>query len=72
MGKYDDIINMKWPIPSKRPRMANTLKLDADYDENVTFSYVLKDENINNKIVEITRGLVPTCIGKEIIQKVVK
>ena len=21
MGKYDDIINMKWPVPSKRPRM---------------------------------------------------
>lgn len=50
----------------------NTYKLDTNYDEKVTFTYVLKDENINNRIIETTRGITPVCVGKEIIQKVVK
>ena len=48
----------------------NMVRVKIESKENN--NYVLKDENINNKIVEITRGLVPTCIGKEIIQKVIK
>ena len=71
-NKYQIVLSYEMANKVNPILMANTLKLDAVYDENVTFSYVLKDENINNKIVEITRGLVPTCIGKEIIQKVVK
>ena len=71
-NKYQIVLSYEMANKVNPILMANTLKLDADYDENVTFNYVLKDENINNKIVEITRGLAPTCIGKEIIQKVVK
>ena len=71
-NKYQIVLSYEMANKVNPILMANTLKLDADYDENVTFSYVLKDENINNKIVEITRGLVPACIGKEIIQKVIK
>ena len=71
-NKYQIVLSYEMANKVNPLLMANTLKLDADYDENVTFSYVLKDENINNKIVEITRGLVPACIGKEIIQKVIK
>ena len=71
-NKYQIVLSYEMANKVNPILMTNTLKLDADYDENVTFSYVLKDENINNKIVEITRGLVPACIGKEIIQKVIK
>lgn len=50
----------------------NTLKLEKEYDEKVTINYVLKDDAYNDKIIELTRGIQPILIGKEIIQKVVK
>lgn len=50
----------------------NSIKLEKQYDEQVTITYVLKNDNDNKKIVEITRGIEPIYIGKEIIQKVVE
>ena len=50
----------------------NTLKLEKEYDQKVTINYVLKDDTYNDKIIELTRGIQPTLIGKEIIQKVIK
>lgn len=50
----------------------NTYLLNKDYDVDVKITFVLKNENILDKIKEITKGKSPTLIGKEVIQKVIK
>lgn len=50
----------------------NTYLLNKDYDVNVKITFVLKNENILDKIKEITKGKSPTLIGEEVIQKVIK
>ncbi len=50
----------------------NTLYLQKSYDEKVTIYYCLKPNTSNDKIVELTKGIVPTLSGEETIQKVIK
>ena len=50
----------------------NTYLLNKDYDVDVKITFVLKNENILDKIKEITKGKSPTLIGEEVIQKVIK
>lgn len=50
----------------------NTLYLIKDYDEHVNISFVLKDDKVLDKIIEITRGIKPINIGNKLVEKVVK
>ena len=50
----------------------STILLDTKYDTNITFVFALDDNNKIEKIKEYTKGLAPTLIGEEVIQKVVK
>ena len=50
----------------------NTILLDTKYDENITFVFALDNENKLETINEYTKGILPTYIGKENIEKVVK
>lgn len=40
-----------------------------EYDEKVKFNYLSDNEKLIDKILEITSGIKPTLIGKQIIQK---
>ncbi len=71
-NKYQIILSYELANKVDNFLFNNTLKLEKEYDELVTISYVLKDDSLNNKIIEYTRGIQPILIGKEIIQKVVK
>ena len=71
-NKYQIILSYELANKVDNFLFNNTLKLEKEYDEQVTINYVLKDDTLNNKIIEFTRGIEPTLIGKEIIQKVVK
>lgn len=50
----------------------NTLKLDKEYGEEVKISFVLKEENFMDKIVEITKGNRPISVSEVTIQKVIE
>lgn len=50
----------------------NTILLDTKYDENITFEFALDDKNKLENIKEYTKGILPTYIGIENIEKVVK
>ena len=50
----------------------NTWLLEREYGEDVTVTFVLKDESILNRIEELTKGLKPLPIGEEKIQKVIE
>ena len=50
----------------------NTLLLDTQYDQDVTFDFAINDEKLLNNILELTKGITPEYIGKKIIAKVVK
>ena len=50
----------------------NTILLDIQYDQDVTFDFAINDEKILNNILEISKGIKPEYIGKKIIAKVVK
>lgn len=50
----------------------NTLLLDTQYDQDVTFDFAINDEKLFNNILELTKGITPEYIGKKIIAKVVK
>ena len=50
----------------------NTLKLNKEYGEEVKISFVLKEENFMDKIVEITKGNRPTSVREVTIQKVIE
>ena len=47
-----------------------SILLNTEYDENVTFTFVLEDKSVIENIKEITRGLEPTYIADELIEKV--
>ena len=47
-----------------------SILLNTEYDENVTFTFVLEDKSVIENIKEITRGLEPTYIAEELIEKV--
>lgn len=50
----------------------NTILLNTKYDENITYSFALDDNNKLETIKEYTKGIVPIYIGIESIEKVVK
>lgn len=50
----------------------NTILINTSYDENITFTFALDDKNKLDKICEYTKGIAPTYIGIENIEKVVK
>lgn len=50
----------------------NTILINTSYDENITFTFALDDKNKLDKICEYTKGMAPTYIGIENIEKVVK
>lgn len=50
----------------------NTILIDTEYDENVTFSFALDTTDKIETIKEFTKGKEPQLVGEEIIQKVVK
>ena len=71
-NKYQIILSYELANRIKPIILKNNLFLNIEYDDKVTFTYVPKEETINNKIIEITKGIIPICIGKQIIQKVIK
>lgn len=50
----------------------NTILINTEYDENVTFSFALDTTDKIETIKEFTKGIEPELVGEEIIQKVVK
>ena len=50
----------------------NTILINTEYDENVTFSFALDTTDKIETIKEFTKGKEPELVGEEIIQKVVK
>ncbi|MBQ6217282.1 MAG: YigZ family protein [Erysipelotrichaceae bacterium] len=50
----------------------NTILLDTAYDTDVTYFFVLDDEGKIEKIKEFTKGIAPSKIGEEIIEKEVE
>ena len=52
--------------------LKNTLLYTKEYDEKVRIRFVLKDEKLMDRIVEISKGLKPLPDGEETIQKVVE
>ncbi|MBR0462450.1 MAG: YigZ family protein [Erysipelotrichaceae bacterium] len=50
----------------------NTYLLEREYGEDVTITFVLKDESVLAKIEELTKGLKPMMIGEEKIEKVIE
>ena len=50
----------------------NTLLYEKDYGEKVGIRFVLKDEKVMDKVIEISKGLMPKADGEESIQKVVE
>lgn len=71
-NKYQIILSYELANRIKPIILKNNLFLNIEYNDKVTFTYVPKEETINNKIIEITKGIIPICIGKQIIQKVIK
>ncbi len=70
--KYEIILS--YDIANKLDNLLlnNTYYLNKEYDEKVKIEFVLKQEEIIDKIIEITKGIKPTQVGNEIIQKVIK
>ena len=50
----------------------NTILSDTAYDTDVTYFFALDDEGKIEKIKEFTKGIAPSKIGEEIIEKEVK
>jgi len=50
----------------------NTILSDTTYDTDVTYFFALDDEGKIEKIKEFTKGIAPSKIGEEIIEKEVK
>lgn len=50
----------------------NTILLNTKYDENITYTFALDNNNKLDKIKEYTKGIEPTYIGIENVEKVVK
>lgn len=48
---------------------SQTVLLDTRYDINITYTFCSDDSNIIEKICEYTKGIRPTNIGKQIIEK---
>ena len=67
-------IKLSYDIANKLDNffLKNTLFLNKEYDEEVTITYVLKNEKDNDKVIEISKGLKPLLIGEELIEKVIK
>ena len=70
--KYELVVSYEVANKLDNLLLKNTLLLNKDYDENVRITFVLKDEKIIDKIIEITKGQKPIMIGEEIIQKVIE
>ena len=45
------------------------LNINKEYEENVKYTYLSNDERLIEKIAEVTSGIKPILIGKEVIQK---
>ena len=50
----------------------NTILIDTKYDEIITYEFAIDDSNKLETIKEYTKGIEPTYIGIERIEKVVK
>lgn len=48
---------------------SQTILLDTKYDINITYSFCSNDPNIVDKVCEYTKGIKPTNIGKQKIEK---
>ena len=68
-NKYELILSYEIANKVKYLLEKETLNLNTKYDENVIFTYLSNDDNLINKIMEITSGIKPVFIQKEVIQK---
>lgn len=68
-NKYELILNYELANKVNYLLEKETINLNTKYDENVTFTYLSNDDNLINKIMEITSGIKPVFIQKEVIQK---
>ena len=68
-NKYELILSYEIANKIKYLLEKETLNLNVKYDENVIFTYLSNDDNLINKIMEITSGIKPVFIQKEVIQK---
>lgn len=50
----------------------NTVLLNTDYGENITYAFALDNKNKLETIKEYTKGILPIYVGIENIEKVVK
>lgn len=45
------------------------ININKEYDEEVKYTYLSNDEKLIEKIAELTSGIKPILIGKEVVQK---
>lgn len=71
-NKYE--LKLSYELANKIDYILNkeAINLNKEYDADVTFTYLSNDEKLIDKIKEITSGIKPSYIGKEVIQKEVK
>ena len=67
--KYELVLNYELANKVNYLLTRDTLNLEIEYTENVTFRYLSNDLKLIDKIAEITSGIKPILIGKEVIQK---
>ena len=68
-NKYELVLN--YELANKVNNLLNrqTINLNVEYDTEVKYTYLSNDDKLINSIAEITSGIKPVCIGKEVIQK---
>lgn len=67
-NKYE--LTLPYDLANKLQYLLNnkTLNLQTKYDEQVTFTYLSNDEKLIDNIMEVTSGIKPTLLGKELVQ----
>ena len=70
--KYQIELNYDLANKLESSLLKNVYKLEKEYDEKVKLTFVLKEEKTLEKIQELTKGIKPSLVGEEIIQKVIK
>ena len=67
--KYELILD--YDMANKMNYLLNkeAVNLEVEYGEKVKYVFLTNDDKLIDRISEITSGILPNCIGKEIIQK---
>lgn len=67
--KYE--LTLTYDLANKVNRLIEkeALNINKEYEENVKYTYLSNDERLIEKIAEVTSGIKPILIGKEVIQK---